>query len=124
MIVRKIYLYHILLIILVIVFSFSGCIKPDISPRLEIRVSNESGDAVEGAYVSLYENIDEWGMHNNPVQVWKETDVEGKVLFIGLSEIVYYFYILKDNMDNSDSYIKLEEALSESKIMIINVIIK
>ena len=115
---------HACQLILIIFFSTYSCIKPDIAPRLEIQVVNESGTAVVGALISLYEDVDEWGMQKNPLQVWKRTDSEGRALFIGLSEIVYYFYIIKDNMDNSDGFIKLAEPLIENKIVTIEVMIK
>ncbi len=123
MIIKHKYRFLVLLILMIIGFFQHSCLKPDISPRMEIKVINAAGDAVRGAYVSLFENIDEWGMQKNPMQVWKETNDDGKVLFIGLSEIVYYFYITKDNLDNSDGYISIEEPLMKNKVVIIEVTI-
>ncbi|MFC2096979.1 hypothetical protein ACFLSI_01465 [Bacteroidota bacterium] len=113
-----------LLIILITIINLNSCVKPDDAPRLEITVMNEAEEVVTDAYVSLYENIDEWGMQNNPVQVWKKTNAEGKVTFIGLREIVYYFVIKKDQLDNSGTQVSLDNKLKMNEFVKIAVEIK
>jgi len=102
----------------------NSCIKPDSSPRLEILVLDESGDPVTNAFVSLYETIEEWGMKETPVQAWKKTDKYGKVVFVTLNEIVYYIYVVKENKDNSDGFVKTEEILKLNEIVKVKIYIK
>ena len=124
--INKTYKYYFIFLIIALftIIDLNSCVKPDDAPRLEITVYNEAGDQVEGAYVSLYENIDEWGMENNPVQVWKKTNAEGKVIFIGLREIVYYFVVKKDQMNNSGTQVCLVSKLKMNEFMKVNIDIK
>lgn len=114
----------IICIFIVHIVFFASCIKPDMNPRLEISVVDTNGDPVPEAYVSLYEDIDEWGLVMNPVQVWKQTDSTGKVLFVGLNEIVYYFMIKKGELDNSEGFIVLENPLIKNELVRILVTIR
>lgn len=99
---------------LVLAFFLSGCIKVDTDPQLMIHVLDEKGAGVQGAYVALFENHDEWSKRINPVQVWRRTDSEGKVVFAGLRPDTYYIYARYDGKDNSTGEITTREALQEN----------
>ena len=96
-----------ILISLALTFAFlsSGCMKVDTLPQLEIQVLDESGGTVTGAYVGLFDSQEEWINRDNPVQVWRKTGADGKVLFVDLKEVRYYLYVRFDGKDNSlDEY--------------------
>ena len=88
-----------------------GCVKVDSLPQLEILVVDETGACVSGAYVSLFDSSEEWSSRKNPVQVWRRTDSDGKVVFVDLKEITYYIYARFDGKDNSVGEVFTAEAL-------------
>ena len=92
-------------------FCHTSCTKIDTPPMLEIKVVNTNGQAVSGVMVALFNGLDEWSMLENPVQVWRETDTDGKVLFIDMIEEIYYFYADGDSLSNIGHEIKLLEPL-------------
>jgi hypothetical protein len=81
--------------------GLAGCFKVDTLPQLEILVLDETGAIVSGADVALFDSIDEWNKRENPVQVWRRTGIDGKVVFVDLKEITYYVYVRFDGKDNS-----------------------
>lgn len=103
---------------------FSFCTKPDTEPQLEITVVNSEGLPVEHVFVGLFDDLDEWSMKENPVQTWRETDDKGKVLFLDLREIVYYFYADGDTLCNVGHEINLTEPLRVNERRQIKVIIE
>jgi hypothetical protein len=94
-------LYILVSVIFGLAAGFSGCQKMDTLPQLEILVLDENNMAVSGASVALFESAEECNLRKNPVQVWRNTDASGRVLFVGLREIIYYFYVRYDGKDNS-----------------------
>ncbi|MCD6347695.1 MAG: hypothetical protein J7L96_09775, partial [Bacteroidales bacterium] len=64
-----------------------------------------------GALVGLFSSFDEWSMLENPVQVWKETNAEGKATFLNLQTLNYYIYAEKDSLNNMMNEIKTEKSL-------------
>lgn len=92
-------------------FYLGSCRKIDTPPMLELTVVNTEGQSVSGVMVGLFDDLDQWGMLENPVQAWRETDVDGKVLFAGLREEIYYFYADADSLSNIGGKIKLTEPL-------------
>jgi hypothetical protein len=99
----------------------TGCFKLDTLPQLEIQVQDETGASVSGAYAALFESMDEWNNRKNPVQVWRKTESDGKVVFIDLKEISYYIYVRFDGMDNSVGEVSTTGSLKmnqRSKIVI------
>ncbi|MFA5815029.1 MAG: carboxypeptidase-like regulatory domain-containing protein [Bacteroidales bacterium] len=88
-----------------------GCIKVDTLPQLEILVLDEKGASISGAYVALFDSADEWNIRKNPVQVWRQTDSDGKVVFVDLKEITYYVYVRFDGKDNSVGEVSTTEPL-------------
>jgi hypothetical protein len=101
-----------------------GCVKVDTLPQLEIGVRDGNGSPVSGAYVALFSNLDDWTSRTNPVQVWRRTDVTGKVIFTDLQEIPYYFYIRIDGKDNSLDEISTGEPLRRNQMEHITVHIR
>lgn len=102
----------------------SGCFKVDTLPQFEIRVVDESGKAVAGAYVALFDSADEWNRRENPVQVWRRTDSAGTVIFADLKEITYYIYARFDGKDNSVGEVFTAGPLGVNQRMIVIVRIR
>ena len=92
-------------------FMLPGCVKVDTLPQLEILVLDEAGASISGAFVTLFDNAEEWNIRKNPVQVWRRTDSEGKVIFVDLKEITYYIYARFNGKDNSVGEVFTAEAL-------------
>jgi len=51
--------------------------------------------------VALFSSREDWQHLENPVQAWRQTGPEGKVLFIDLKETTYWIYCRKGDRDNS-----------------------
>ena len=117
--------YTVIAACLIIAFGgFSSCTKPDTEPQLELTVVDVEGQPVVNVFVGLFDDLDEWSMHENPIQAWRETDKNGKVLFVDLQEIVYYFYADGDSICNVGHEINLTEALMVNERRQITVIIE
>jgi len=63
-------------------------------------------------------------MLENPVQVWRETDQNGEVLFVDLIEQVYYIYADGDSLSNIGHQIMLDEVLIVNEIRQLTVTIE
>ena len=113
-----------LCILLAVPIYFSGCAKIDTLPMLEITVIDGNGGDVEGALIGLSDDMDEWSMIENPVQAWKETDINGKVLFRDLKEEVYYFYADGDSLNNLGNEMMLKVPLKLNEIRKITITIE
>jgi len=103
---------------------FSSCSKQDTNPQLEIKVVNLDGQPVPDVKVGLFDELDEWSMLENPVQVWRETDQNGEVLFVDLIEQVYYIYADGDSLSNIGHQIMLDEVLIVNEIRQLTVTIE
>ena len=102
----------------------SGCTKIDTLPMLEITVNDLNGSPVDGVLVALFDELDEWSMLENPVQAWKETGFNGRVLFRDLKEEVYYFYADGDSINNVGHEIRLGDPLAMNEIRKITIIVE
>ncbi len=109
---------------LIIISGIQACAKFDTLPQLEIQVVDETGAYVSGAFVSLFDTADEWSKRKNPLQVWRKTDSEGKVLFTDLHEIEYFVYVRFDGKDNSLDEISTMAPLTINKRKIITIHIR
>ena len=116
-------LYIIVAIALIAGLLNTGCIKIETLPQLEIQVVDETGAIVSGASVALFDSSDEWNKRINPVQVWRQTDTSGKVLFVDLKEIKYFVYVRYDGKDNSVDEVSTDVALevNTKKVMTIHI---
>jgi hypothetical protein len=117
-------LYIISSLALVFAFAIAGCTKFETLPQLEIQVVDESGSKIKGAYVALFNSTVDWAGRSNPVQVWRMTDSDGKVLFVDLQEIEYYVYVRFDGKDNSLDDISTFEPLTVNKRKVMTVHIR
>jgi hypothetical protein len=97
--------------ILMLALLFNACSKPDTLPQLEILVLDKNNAGISGATVALFDSSEEWDKRLNPVQVWRSTDTEGKVLFVDLKEITYYIYVRFDGKDNSVGEVSTTQPL-------------
>lgn len=105
----------------ILALFLAGCMKFDTLPQLEIAVQDEQGAGVPGAYVGLFDSAEEWNRLVNPVQAWRRTGSDGKVLFVDLREITYYIYVRFDGKDNSLGEVSTADSLQmnqRSKIII------
>jgi hypothetical protein len=94
-------LFGLFSLVLIVAVLLQGCLKFDNLPQLEIHVIDENGTSISGAYVALFDSAEEWSTRKNPVQVWRQTDSGGQVVFFDLKEITYYIYVRFDGKDNS-----------------------
>ena len=101
--------------VLVLALVFDGCIKVDTPAQLEISVIDDTGAGASGAYVALFDSYEEWNNRANPVQVWRQTDSAGKVVFVDLKEITYFIYARIDGKDNSIGEISIVEPLQVNR---------
>ncbi len=126
MLVKRIYTGIIIVSVFMMlaVMGLSSCTKIDMLPQLELSVVNIEGQAVSGVIVGVFDQQDEWSMRENPVQTWRETDDNGRVLFIDLQEQIYFFYADGDTLNNVGNEIKLNEPLQLNELRKVRIIIE
>jgi uncharacterized protein (DUF2141 family) len=73
-------------------------IPPDTS--LEIIVTDELGNKVQGASVALFSSESDWESGNNQIAPSQLSDVSGRVVFTQLSPKKYYWGVIKDCKNN------------------------
>lgn len=82
-----------LLVFSLLALCFSSCSKDehiDKEPSMILTVAEESGNALKGAVILLYDNYHDWYEGTNAVRAGL-TDENGEVLFEDLDEAIYYF---------------------------------
>jgi hypothetical protein len=99
----------------------TGCFKTDNAPQLEVVVLTLDNQPVEGAYVGLFVDFEDWLGRENPVQVWKQTGSDGRILFTDLEEQNYFIYARSNLMDNSSHEISTFAHLEINKKAVIRV---
>jgi hypothetical protein len=111
------------LLTLLLLGIFSGCLKFDTPPQLEVIVLDSNDSGVTGAYVALFESETEWEKRINPVQAWRRTDNDGAALFNDLKENKYYVYARFNGLDNSfNGYATVEPlVLNQVRSIIIHI---
>jgi len=102
----------------------AACERPDNLPQLEIVVLNTNLQPVEGTAVALFDSYEEWVALKNPVQVWRKTGTDGKVLFTDLQEMSYYMYARFGEQDNALDEITISEPLVINQRRTITIHIK
>lgn len=107
---------------------FNGCIEKeyvylDVTPQLEITVKDETNNTIAGATVNLYNSEEDFYQKENPVQT-KVTNGSGIVLFKDLSEIIYYFYAEKGELNNYYEVVTFAKPLRKNEIKSVNCIIR
>lgn len=108
--------------LLVLLVSVS-CIRVDTPPVLEIIVLDQFNNPVSEAVVGIFDDREQWGMLENPAQVWKSTDEDGSVLFTGLFEKHYYIYAEKDGENNlkNEMVTQIPLMMNEQRRLIIHI---
>ena len=107
-----------------VILSLGSCSEIDTAPILEIKVINSTGQPAGGVMVGLFDDLEQWSMLENPVQPWRETGSDGRVIFNSLREDIYYFYADADSLSNISSVIKLDRPLVKNEIRLITVTIE
>lgn len=98
-----------------------ACIKVDTPPSLEITVIDQYNNPVKEALVTIFDSQEEWAMRKNPLQAWKMTDDNGKVMFVNLLETNYFIYAEKDMLNNLKNEIKTADSLLKNQIRLIRI---
>lgn len=98
-----------------------ACIKVDTPPSLEITVIDQFNHPVKEALVTIFDSQEEWAMRENPLQAWKMTDDNGKVMFLNLQETNYFIYAEKGKLNNLKNEIKTAEYLLNNQIRLIRI---
>jgi hypothetical protein len=110
------------------ILLLTGCTKKeyieiDRAPQLEITVIDTSNNSVEGATVKLYNSEEGFYLNENPIKK-SVTDKMGKVLFKELTEIIYYFYVEKGELNNYYEVVTFSEPLRKNEIRTITCVIR
>ncbi len=117
-------IYFILLLSLFIIDN--GCstvtIFDDVEAQLEVIVKTTEGNLVKNANVSLYLTFEDWQTEENQVAN-STTNADGAALFLNLEETTYYFYVKKDNQNNTLSTVTFSTPLKINQIKVIETII-
>ncbi|MEA1875970.1 MAG: hypothetical protein U9N86_03825 [Bacteroidota bacterium] len=98
-----------------------ACIKVDTPPSLEITVLDQYNNPVEEVLVTIFDSQEEWAMRENPLQAWKMTDGNGKVMFVNLQETNYFIYAEKGKLNNLKNEIKTADNLLNNQIRLIRI---
>lgn len=107
--------------IAVFLLLLSGCLKIDTPPALEIQVLDSFNNPVKNAVVGLFDNQEEWGMLENPIQVWRTTDQQGRVRFLNLLEKKYYIFAEKGALNNLKTEIVISDKLLRNELRLITI---
>jgi hypothetical protein len=113
---------HILLGLILVLISAQSAQSQVLNTKLQITVTNDLGNLVEGATVTLYKTMDDYDSETNAVQT-AETDAKGRVLFYELEPIAYYMTVTKDDLTNAGRGTQTSRLVAKKKNMI-NVVIE
>ncbi len=108
--------------IMALVISLWSCtdeeyVKP--APQLQISVISRYLTPIEEASVTLYNTKDDLIRQADPIITLK-TDASGQVLFEDLEEQRYFFYVKKDELDNtSDVAATLNELETGQRVEVV-----
>jgi len=116
----------ILLPLTLIALMLLGCKKIEYinnKPQLEIIVTDDKESHIQGADVLLYESEQDWINKTNQLNN-KTTDLSGIALFTDLETKIYYFYVEKGELNNSESIAVIDKELKENTKAQVSTIIK
>ncbi len=82
-------------------FQFTPKGEQFLKTNLRITIQDDLGNIQEGAFVTLYDNNEDYRSSENPVAGPKETDKRGRVTFKGLEAKTYYVNASKGDMNNN-----------------------
>jgi len=119
---------RILTLILLVSSLLYGCdyfisIEEDNKPQLEIHVFSNDSLLIAGAYVQLFQSLDDWYNKSHLIDS-TYTNQDGVALFKELEETVYYFYVTKDSMDNTQGIVYFENPLKKNEIKVLEITIQ
>jgi len=104
--------------------NLGSCTRIDTPPALQLTIIDREGIPLQDVMVGLFDELDQWSMLENPVQPWRETGSDGKVMFNNLKENVYYFYADADSLSNISTMIKTDDSLIINEIRKLTVIVE
>ena len=113
---------QIVLVLVILMISAQSAHAQLLNTKLQITVTNDLGNLVEGATVTLYKTMDDYDSEVNPVQS-ATTDAKGRVLFYELEPIAYYMTVTKDDLTNAGRGTQTTKLI-EKKKNLINVVIE
>lgn len=113
---------RILIVLFILMISAETAEAQLMNTKLQITVTNDLGNLMEGATVTLYANEDDYDSETNPVQT-ALTDEKGRVLFYELEPMAYYMTVTKDDLTNAGRGVKTTKLIEKKKNMI-NVVIE
>ncbi len=102
--------------LLFVVLTMATCIKVDTPPALEVTILDSFDNTAGQVLVGIFDSQVEWAMGENPIQAWKMTDSNGKVMFANLKEKSYFIYAEKDNLNNLKNEIGTKTGLNINEI--------
>ncbi|MCK5821088.1 MAG: hypothetical protein KAH17_04350 [Bacteroidales bacterium] len=98
-----------------------GCIKVDTPPALELIVIDQYNNPVGEVLLALFDTQEEWAMQENPLQAWKISDANGRVMFVNLQERNYFIFAEKDKLNNLKNEITTSDILLNNQIRQIRI---
>lgn len=116
-------IFSLFLFICLILISCGKTEYLDNAPQLEIHVTNQQGQIVSGATVSLFSNEDDWKQSKGIIYL-TQTNANGSALFEELEERNYYFLVEKEELNNKNEVAYFTDPLKTNVKAIINVIIR
>lgn len=111
-----------LILLMILICGCKKTVYLDNPPQLEIVVVDASTYKVSGAQVTLFLSEDDWQSKTNLV-AQKNTDINGSALFTELEELVYYFYVQKESLDNTLGVSYFATPLKINEIRIVETVI-
>jgi len=109
----------------IIVLGFYGFSDHNqvLNTSLRITVLDYLGNTVEGATVNIYPTENDYRNETNPVQEKQLTDKKGRVTFKKLEPVIYFVYVVKDDMNNVGGGVQTD-TLEGGKVNKVNIIIE
>ena len=81
------------------------------------------GNTMEGATVNIFPTENDYRNETNPVQEKQLTDKKGRVSFKKLEPVIYFVYVVKDDMNNVGGGVQTD-TLEGGKVNKVNIIIE
>jgi uncharacterized protein (DUF2141 family) len=113
---------HIVLAVFIVMLTAQSAEAQLMNTKLQITVTNDLGNLIEGATVTLFNSMDDYDSETNPVQS-ATTDEKGRVLFYELEPKSYFMTVTKDDLTNAGRGTQTSKLIAKKK-NIINVVIE
>jgi hypothetical protein len=89
--------------------------------KLQVTVSNDLGNIVQGATVTLYRTQSDYENNENAVQT-ADTDEKGRILFKELLPVSYYMDARKGDLSNDGRGVQTTKLIAKKKNLIATII--